>query len=135
MRLQGGTEGETEGDRGKKTVWGCHPCHAYLSPANPGILLVVTLVTPVSCQRRRLSSKIDNLPRWRAQQFFRTKPPPYLASGTLHEQRYPHCRSVVSDEFSSPSEPNFRLFCEERLTSHERKPRISAVRFEFADTP
>src|SRR3954467_13028831 len=86
--------------------------------------------SPVSCQRRRLSSKIDNLPRWRAQQFFRTKPPPYLASGTLHEQRYPHCRSVVSDEFSSPSEPNFRLFCEERLTSHERKPRISAVRFE-----
>src|SRR3954466_15642140 len=46
----------------KKTVRGCHPCHAYLSPANPGILLVVTPVTPVSCQRRRLSSKIDNLP-------------------------------------------------------------------------
>src|SRR4051812_44126648 len=86
MRFQGGTEGETEGDRGKKTVRGCHPCHAYLSPANPGILLVVTPVTPVSCQRRRLSSKIDNLPRWRAQQFFKTKPPPYLASGTLHEQ-------------------------------------------------
>ena len=72
MRFQGGTEGKTDGDRGKRTVRGCHPCHAYLSPANPGILLVVTPVTPVSCQRRRFS--------------LRTKPPPYLASGTLHEQ-------------------------------------------------
>ena len=37
--------------------------------------------------------------------------------------------------FCSISEPIYRLFREARFTSHGRKPRISSIRFGFADTP
>src|SRR4051794_27095842 len=49
MRLQGGTKGETRGDRGRTTAWGCHPCPTCLSPLNQESLLGITPVIPVSC--------------------------------------------------------------------------------------
>src|SRR3954466_11449940 len=50
MRLQGGTEGETGGDRMRTTAWGGHPCH----PRLPCETMSLHRVEKLGCDAQRM---------------------------------------------------------------------------------
>jgi hypothetical protein len=56
-----GDSRETRGDRHIRKDDLCLPCHLYVSPVNPGVLLGVTPVSLVSCPENRVSPEIGNL--------------------------------------------------------------------------
>src|SRR3954471_13230391 len=61
MHPQGVTEGGDQWRLTQNEACPGRPCHPCLSPANPGFLLVVTPVTPVTRWRTRLLRGVERL--------------------------------------------------------------------------